>query len=104
MVLLTWVTLSLAATGHLRRHGGRLAGDATDELDAAPGAQLLGRMQAAQCLDRRPRHVDRVCRPVDLRQDVAHPDSLEDRPDGATGDHTGALRRRLEEDAARAVD
>src|SRR6185503_6575830 len=43
-------------------------------------------------------------RAVDLRQDVAHAGRLEDCPDRAAGDDAGALRGRLEQDAARAVD
>src|SRR5947207_15709516 len=73
IVLLTWVTLSLAATRHLPdEHRRRLAGDPADQLDSAPGAQLLGRVQAAQCLDRGPGDVDRVGRAMGLAQNVAN--------------------------------
>src|SRR6478609_10717623 len=97
MVLFTWVTLSLSATGHLRDRGRRrLTGDAADELHPTAGAQLLGRVQAPQRLDRRAGDVDRVRRSVDLGEDVADPGRLDDGADRATGDDAGALRRRLE--------
>src|SRR5262245_20385144 len=105
IVLLTWVTLSLPATGHLRRDRGRrgLAGDATRQANATTSAQLVGRVQALEGLDGGPRRVDRVGRAVDLREDVADAGGLEDCTDGAAGDDAGALRRRLEQHTARAV-
>ena len=93
IVLLVWVTFSLPAIGHLRGRG-RLAGDAAGQLDPAASAQLLGRVQAAQRLDRRAGHVDRVGRAVDLGQDVADAGRLEDGADRAAGDDAGALARR----------
>ena len=44
-------------------------------------------------LDRRPGHVDRVRRAVDLGQDVADAGGLDDGPDRAAGDDAGALAR-----------
>src|SRR5574340_39025 len=66
IVLLTWVTRSLAAIGPLRG----LAGDHAPEDHAAPGAELLGRVQVAQGLERRPGDVHRVRGPVRLGEDV----------------------------------
>src|SRR4029079_7082425 len=61
MVLLVWVTFSLAATGDLPRHGHRrrLPGDAADQLDAAAGAELLRWVQGGQGPDRRHGHRQR---------------------------------------------
>src|SRR5512143_814763 len=73
IVLLTWVTLSLAATGHLHDgNGGRLAGDPAGQLDAAAGTELVGRVEAPEGLDRGAGHVDRVGGAVRLGQDVAN--------------------------------
>src|ERR1700741_10877 len=66
IVLFVWVTLSLAAIGGLLAD--RLARDPDRQLDATSGAQLLGRVQGAQGLDRRPGHVDRIGRAVGLGQ------------------------------------
>src|SRR5262245_37578120 len=110
IVLLTWVTRSLAATVALpapvlgrrrdahgrRRDLARLTRDERAELHAAASAQLFGRVQAAQRLDRRPRDVDGIGGALDLGQDVADPGRLDDGPDRATGDDAGALRGRLQ--------
>src|SRR6185503_8515700 len=98
IVLLIWVTRSLSAIAGLHRHRGRLAGDPAHELDPAARAQLLGRVQAAQRLDRAAGHVDRVGRAERLGQDVADPGRLDDGADGAAGDDAGALRGWLEHD------
>src|SRR5690349_2017628 len=95
IVDLVWVTRSLPGIGGLQGRC-RLAGDAADELHATPGGELLCGVQAPERLDRRAGHVDRVGRPVDLREDVADAGGLEDGSDRATGDDAGALRRRLE--------
>src|SRR5690242_6956886 len=95
IVDLVWVTRSLPGIGGLQGRC-RLAGDVADELDATPRRELLCGVQAAERLDRRAGHVDRVGRPVDLRKDVPDPGGLEHGADGAAGDDTGALRRRLE--------
>src|SRR6185295_16013903 len=99
IVLLIWVTRSLSAIAGLHRHRGRLAGDVADETDAAARAQLLGRVQAAERLDRGPGHVDRVRRAVGLGQDVADAGRLDDGADRATGDDARTLRGRLQHDA-----
>src|SRR6266550_875303 len=95
-MLLTWVTRSLATIAALQRRSRGLTRDAADQLDPAPPAELFGRVEAAERLDRRPRHVDRVCRAVDLGKDVADTGRLDDRPHRAAGDHAGALGRGLE--------
>src|SRR6476620_4685772 len=96
IVLFVWVTRSLAGIGCHLRGGCRLARDPADEADATAGAELLGRVQAPERLDRGPGHVDRVGRAVGLGEDVADPGRLDDGADRATGDDAGALRRRLE--------
>src|SRR5438876_7348756 len=99
IVLLTWVTRRLSAIAGLRREDcRRLARDPAREPNAAPGAELLGRMQAPERLDRGSGHVDRVRRAVGLRQDVANAGRLDDGSHRATGDHAGPLRGRLEHD------
>src|SRR4029079_11343720 len=96
IVLFVWVTRSLPGIGgHLRGRGGRPR-DPADEPDATTGAELLGRVQAPERLDRGPGHVDRVGRAVGLGEDVADPGRLDDGADGAAGDDAGALRGRLE--------
>ena len=59
-------------------------------------------MQAAQRLDRRPDHVDRVGGAERLGQDVADAGRLDDGANRAAGDDAGALRGGLEQHAARA--
>src|SRR4029450_5914030 len=72
--------------------------------DAPAPAELVRRVQAAQRLDRRPGHVDRVGRAVGLGEDVADARGLDDRAHGAAGDDAGALRRGLEHHARGRVD
>src|SRR4029453_12053001 len=95
IVLFFWVTRSLPAIGRLRS-GHRLTRDVARDLHPAPGRDLLGRVQAAQRLDRRLGDVHGIRGPVDLGQDVVDAGGLDDRTNGAAGDDAGALRRRLE--------
>src|SRR6476620_3366380 len=90
IVLFVWVTRSLPGIRCLQDRR-RLAGDPAHQLDAAARAQLLGRVQAAERLDRAAGHVDRVRRAVGLGQDVADAGGLDDGADRATGDDAGAL-------------
>src|SRR6476620_680506 len=106
MVDLPWVmrsfvasaaaALPLAATGGLPGMLHDLARDERADGDAAAGAQLLGRVQRAQRLDRGARDVHRVRGAVDLREDVVDAGGLEDGANGTTGDDAGALGRRLQ--------
>ena len=96
IVLLVWVTRSLAAIGHLLR-GSRLAGHDEAELHAALAGQLLDGPEAGERVERRPGDVHRVGGPVDLGQDVADPRRLDDGADGAAGDDAGPLGGRLEQ-------
>src|SRR5512137_1158522 len=64
MVLLVWVTRSLAGIGHLPRSG--LARHREAHGDATLGSDLLRRLEVAEGLDRGPDDVHRVGGAVDL--------------------------------------
>src|SRR4029079_3063220 len=98
IVLFVWVTRSLPGIRRLQDRC-RLAGDPAHQLDPAARAQLLGRVQAAERLDRAAGHVDRVRRAVRLGQDVADAGRLDDGADGTPGDDARALRGWLQHDA-----
>src|SRR3989442_1876135 len=88
------------ATGH--RLLARLVRDRVD-LDAPLLGHASRRGQVLQAVERRPDHIMRVGGPQALGEDVAHARALEDGAHRPTGDHARPGRRRLEEDASRAV-
>src|SRR5256885_11441096 len=101
IVLFAWVTRSLPAIAGASVRGCGLARDPGPDRDAAAVGDLGRRVEAAERLDRRPRHVDGVGRAVGLRQDVAHAGGLEHGAHGPAGDDAGAERPGLQPDAAR---
>ena len=84
----------VSAAGRERRRGrvpGRSRGRAARD--------LLGRAQAAKTLDRGLDEVDRVLRAEALGEDVVDAGELEHRAHAAAGDHAGAGRGGLQQDA-----
>jgi hypothetical protein len=102
-----WSALLLGGVGRLA--GDLLGGPAGEaehrvDRDAAQLRDLLGLAQVLQRRDRRLDEVDRVLRAEALREDVVDAGELEHRAHATAGDDAGALRGRLEQHAARAVD
>src|SRR6266511_1490672 len=88
------------ATGH--RLLARLVRDRVD-LNAPLLGHASRRGQVLQAVERRPDHIMRVSGPQAFGEDVTHARALEDGAHRPTGDHARPGRRRLEEDASRAV-